>query len=184
VRISAAISVICGSLAVAACALPDTESFRVPDSTNLFRRLSVTSYAEKPLPPVTAADLVDTSGRCAGAYVAPSAGDPGAVTLKDAGVPLIPAAVGLEMTECDVVKRAGVPERVEIGTNERQERTATLSYVRGDRPGVYSFTAGRLKSMEMASVPSEPVKTAKKGKSTKPSKPAQRAAQPNDVSVQ
>ena len=169
---------------MAACALPDTETFRVPDSTNLFRKLSVSSYSEKPLPPVVAADLVDSSGRCAGAYVAPSADDPGAVTLKDAGVPMIPAAVGLEMTECDVVKRAGVPERVQIGTNELQERTATLTYLRGDRPGVYTFAAGRLKSMEMADAPPDQVKTAKKGKPAKPSKPAQRAAQPTGVSVQ
>ena len=42
-----------------------------------------------------------------------------------------PAAIALEMTECDVVKRAGVAERVEIGTNDRRERTATLTYISG-----------------------------------------------------
>ena len=45
----------------------------------------------------------------------PGGGD---VTLKEAGVPMIPAAIGLEMTECDVVKRAGIPDRVEIGGND------------------------------------------------------------------
>ena len=167
--------------------MPDTESFRMPDSTNLFRRLSVTSYTDKPLPPVTAADLVDAGGRCAGAYMPPSGDQPGSgdVTLKDAGVPLIPPTVGLEMSECDVVKRAGVAEKVEIGNNDRRERTVTLTYLRGDRAGVYSFTDGRLRSMEMAASALEPVKTAKKqGKAGKPAKPAQRAAQPSQVSVQ
>ena len=42
---------------------------------------------------------------------------------------MIPAAIALEMTECDVVKRAGLAERVEIGSNERGERTATLTYL-------------------------------------------------------
>jgi hypothetical protein len=185
VRFSATISMLCGTLLVGACALPDTESFRAPDASNLFRRLSVTGYKEKALPPVTPADLVDTAGNCAGAYVPANGDQPGGgdVALKDAGVPMIPAAIGLEMTECDVVKRAGIPERVEIGSNDSRERTSTLTYVRGDRPGAYTFVDGRLKSMEMVAGPPEPPqKTAKKR--AKPAKPAQRAAQPSQVSVQ
>ena len=74
--------------------------------------------------------------------------------------------------------------RVEVQQTAQSERTVTLTYLRGDRPGVYSFTDGRLRSMELAAVP-EPVKTAKKqGKPAKPARPAQRAAQPNQVSVQ
>lgn len=187
-RVSATIPMLCGVFLVGACALPDTESFRAPDATNLFRRLSVTSFKDKELPPVTAADLVDTGGNCAGAYVPASGDQPGGgdVTLKEAGVPMIPAAIGLEMTECDVVKRAGIPERVEIGSNDRRERTTTLTYVRGDRPGAYSFVDGRLKAMEMVAGPPEPPqKTAKKqAKPAKSVKPAKRAAQPSDVSVQ
>ena len=60
---------------------------------------------------------------------------------------MIPTAVALEMTECDVVKRAGFPERVDIGSTERNERQVTLTYTGGTRPGVYMFVAGRLKSM-------------------------------------
>jgi hypothetical protein len=185
VRFSAAISVISGALLVGGCSLPDVDSFRAPDASNLFRKLSVTSsYTEKVLPPVQAADMVDSSGRCAGAYVPPQGGDQptsGDVTLRDAGVPLIPAGIGLDMTECDVVKRAGVADRVEIGANDRRERTATLTYLHGDKPGIYRFTDGRLKSMEMAPEPPAPPKVAKK----KPAKPpARRASQPNTVSVQ
>jgi hypothetical protein len=176
---------LCGALLVGACAMPDTDSFRAPDATNLFRRLSVTSFKDKELPPVTPADLVDTGGNCAGAYVPASGGQPGGdVTFKEAGVPMIPAAVGLEMTECDVVKRAGIPDRVEIGGNDGRERTTTLTYMRGDRPGTYVFVDGRLKSMEMvAGLPEPPQqKTAKK--QAKPAKPAKRAAQPSQISVQ
>jgi hypothetical protein len=83
------------------------------------------------------------------------------------------------MTECDVVKRAGVAERAEIGTNDRRERTATLTYTGGERPGIYNFVDGRLKSMELG--PDQPAasKTAKK-----PAKPTKRAAQPNRVTAQ
>ena len=92
---------------------------------------------------------------------------------------MIPAAIALEMSECDVVKRAGIAERVEIGTNERKERTARLTYVNGQRPGIYNFAAGRLTSMERAPEPAAPAKPGKK-----PAKPVQRAAQPKQTSVQ
>jgi hypothetical protein len=172
-------------LVLGACALPDLDSFRAPDSSSLFKPLSVTGFKEKPLPPVTAADLVDASGRCAGATVPAEAGGDQptgqtGVSLPEAGVPMIPAAIALEMSECDVVKRAGFPERVEIGANERNERTATLTYINGQRPGIYNFTDGRLKSMERAPEPPAPPKPVKK----KPAKPVKRAAKPAQVSVQ
>jgi hypothetical protein len=160
------------ALGAGACAMPDTESFRAPDASTLFRPTSVTNYKDKTLPPVAPVDLVDTNGSCAGA--APPA------TASGEGVPMIPVAIALEMSECDVVKRAGTAEKVDIGTNERRERTATLTYINGQRPGIYYFTAGRLSSMERAPEPIAP--PAKPGK--KPVKPARRAAQPSQVSVQ
>ncbi len=74
--------------------------------------------------------------------------------------------IALQMTECDVVRRAGAPEQVQIGTNERGERTAVITYIRGSRPGIYHFAAGRLTSIERAP---EPVGTRPqpKGKSKK-----------------
>ena len=125
--------------------LPDTESFRAPDSTNLFRRLSVTSFRDKELSPVTAADLVDTAGNCAGAYVPANGDQPGGgdVPLKEAGVPMIPAAIGLEMTECDVVKRAGIPDRVEIGGNGAASARPRSPTCEAIGPGIMpSSTAG------------------------------------------
>jgi hypothetical protein len=164
-------------LALGACAMPDMDSFRAPTAEAIFRPLSVTNVKDRVLPPVAADDLVDASGRCAGAYVPPveSSGEPGSqapVTVQQAGVPMIPSAVALEMSECDVVKRAGFPERVEIGASERNERTAVLTYSGGPRPGVYSFVEGRLKSMERGP---EPVPQARPAK--KPAKPATRPRQ-------
>ena len=166
--------------------MPDMDSFRAPDASALFSARSVSSFRDKVLPPVTAADLVDASGNCAGAY-APAApgGDPAApshVPLREAGIPPVPAVIALEMTECDVVKRAGVAQRADIGTNDRRERTATLTYTSGEKPGIYNFVEGRLKSMELGPEQPAPPKTTKKP--AKSAKPTKRAAQPNQVSVQ
>jgi hypothetical protein len=148
------------ALALGACgtlSLPDADSFRLPDTETLFRPYSVTNFRDRQLAPVTAEDLVDAEGRCAGAAVpAEPSGEPGAgqlaVSPQETGVPTIPAAIVLDMTECDVVKRAGLPQRVEIGS-DGGERSATLTYLSGSRPGIYRFAAGRLKSMERAPEP-------------------------------
>lgn len=165
-------------LALGACALPDYESFRAPTADVLFRPLSVTNYREKVLPPVAAEDLVDASGRCAGAFV-PAGSDPasaqGAVPLPEAGVPMIPSAISLEMSECDVVKRAGVAQRVEIGASGPGGRSVTMTYLTGDRAGVYTFADGRLKSMERGPDQAPPPKVAKKP-AKKPASPKQRTA--------
>jgi hypothetical protein len=168
-------------LALGACALPDYESFRAPSVDTLFRPLSVTNYREKVLPPVPTEDLVDASGRCAGAFVpAAASGDPnapqGGVALPDAGVPMIPSAISLEMSECDVVKRAGVAQRVEIGRGGAGERAVTMTYLSGDRAGVYAFSDGRLKSMERGPEAATQPKAAKKTPAKKPSKPRQQTA--------
>jgi hypothetical protein len=169
VRIAVKFSTLSLVLAVGACAMPDTDSFRAPDASALFRPLSVTNYKDKVLSPVTPADLVDAGGNCAGA-LAPAAAS---------GEAAVPSVIALEMTECDVVKRVGIAERVAIGTNERRERTATLTYINGQRPGIYHFTAGRLAAMDAAPEPPGAPKTAKK-----PAKPAKRAARPGEISAQ
>jgi hypothetical protein len=165
-----------GASMLGACALPEWESFRAPTPDQIFRPLSVTNVKDRVLPPVAPEDMVDASGRCAGAYVPPSASTgEQPVTVQEAGVPMIPSAVALEMTECDVVKRAGFPERVDIGSTERNERQVTLTYAGGARPGIYTFVAGRLKSMERGAEP-PPTKPAKK--------PAKPAPKPRQASAQ
>ncbi len=167
VRLTSRILALSAVLALGACAVPDLDSFRAPDASNLFRKTSVTNFRDKQLGPVAPEDFVDASGRCAGGYATPVA------------IPTVPTTISLEMSECDVVKRVGAPERIAIGTNDRNERTATLTYINGQRPGIYNFTAGRLASMELAPEPPAPVKPAKKQ-----AKPTKRAAQPPRVSVQ
>src|SRR5207244_9059532 len=103
----------------------------------------------------------DNDGRCAAAFVsAEVASDQ--PTPQPASAPLIAGGISLDMTECEVVKRAGAPEKVQIGTNERSERTAVLTYIRGARPGIYYFTSGRLTSLERAPEPPPAPKPAKK----------------------
>lgn len=117
----------------------------VPNPTQFVRK-------ERALTPVTQADLVDASGNCAGAAPAApeSEGAPTAV--------LTTRGVGLEMSECEVVRTAGPPASVEIGANERGDRSVTMIYASPERP-IYHFVGGRLKSIERgAEPPPEPVK--------------------------
>lgn len=66
------------------------------------------------------------------------------------------------MTECDVVRRAGAVEQIDVSVDERGERIVVLTYMRGSMPGVYRFSGGRLVSMERApAAPSAPAKSPK-----------------------
>jgi hypothetical protein len=87
------------------------------------------------LPPVTERDLINQAGQCA----APGATD----ALSQAGI-------SLQMTECEVVTRAGAPDNIEFGNNERTERMVSLTYLGGPRPGIYRFATGRLYAIERA----------------------------------
>lgn len=85
--------------------------------------------------------------------------------------------IALDMSECDVVQRAGAPDNIEFGTGG--ERALVLTYVRGERPGIYRFRAGRLISMERGAEPEpeKPVKPAKKKAPKKSAATAGRATQ-------
>jgi hypothetical protein len=114
---------------------------------------------------VGADDLIDASGRCAGEAAAsapralnftagpqagpttPSAPPPGTAS---GGAPAVRTGVSLGMTECEVVRALGHTDRIEISTNERGQRSVTLTYLTGERPGVYRFVAGQLVSLERA----------------------------------
>ena len=79
-----------------------------------------------------------------------------------------PSGIALQMTECEVVRVAGNTERVEIGSNERGQRSVTLTYMSGPRPGIYRFLGGRLASMERVAEPPQPKKPAKTAKKSAP----------------
>jgi hypothetical protein len=73
------------------------------------------------------------------------------------------------MTECEVVNRAGAPQNVELGTTEQGERSVTLTYTSGPRPGIYRFAGGRLYAIERGQEPPPPEPS--KGKKPPAKKP-------------
>jgi hypothetical protein len=158
--------VLLAALAISGCGAVDYESFRRPEAATIFRPLSVTVTRERTLPPVTAADLVDAEGRCASAAGPVSAEGPSA---EQGAAAVISSGIAIDMTECEVVNRAGAPDQVAVGANERSERTATLTFLRGARPGIYHFTSGRLTSMERAPEPAP---------QQRPARPQRRASTP------
>jgi len=125
---------------------------------------------------VTAEDMVDGDGRCASAPLASAAPAGEGGSTDPVTTPINPAiaigGVALGMTECDVVKRAGPPEKVVIGTNERAERTVVLTYVHSVRSGIYNFNAGRLVSIERVEAPPPPPKPARPAKPKPKPKPS------------
>ncbi len=167
-RTIAKIAVIAAALGAGGCSMIDVDSFKAPDAS-IFTPRSVASLKTSDLKPITAEDLVDGDGRCAAAVAAPDVTADG--TVAALAVPLSPGGIALEMTECDVVKRAGQPERIQVGTNERNERTLVLTYINGDRPGIYNFTSGRLSSMERGPEPPPKPKPAQKAKPKAKPKP-------------
>ena len=94
---------------------------------------------------------------------------------SDGPAPAAPAfsgGVALGMSECQVVRRAGAPNSVTIGADEKGERKVVLSYLGGSSPGIYQFQAGRLKEIAAAPVPEKPAKQPKKKPTTTPAKSA------------
>jgi hypothetical protein len=58
--------------------------------------------------------------------------------------------VALLHTECDVIRGIGAPDSVNISTAPGGGRIAVVTYLRGPRAGIYTFTGGRLSSVEAA----------------------------------
>ena len=119
--------------------------------------------------PVAPEDYVDAQGHCAPGTEAPvMAATPVAAAPAQPGA-AVPAAlpgggVALEMSECEVVRRTGAPDRVEIGATDASERSVVITYLRGPRPGIYRFVSGRLTLVEKAPEPAAPQRTARPSK--------------------
>jgi hypothetical protein len=96
------------------------------------------------------------------------------------GAPPVLGGVALGMSECEVVRRAGMPGNVNIGAGDRGDRKVVLTYLTGTWPGIYTFDSGRLKEVERApGQPApvlEPPKTKKAKKPVKPKTAATPAA--------
>jgi hypothetical protein len=133
----------------------DTEWFSRPG------RLFIRNIEAPPLTPnrpIVAEDLVTAEGYCAG--MAP----PGAPTDANAAAGPVPSTTGtvaLGHTECDVVRGVGAPANVNLSSNPRGDRVAVVTYLQGARAGIYTFTAGRLTSIERGPDQAPPPKTAK-----------------------
>jgi hypothetical protein len=122
----------------------------VPRAADLMRPdwMSFSGHKEEfSLRPAGPEDLVSPEGQCAAAQ-AQSADQSG-----DLPPALLQGGIALQMTECDVVRRAGQPEGIEFGANPGGERTLVLTYMRGPRPGIYRFASGRLQSIERGPEP-------------------------------
>ena len=104
------------------------------------------------------------------AAAAPAEGLVGPDGVCSAGSDQPARGVGLGMTECDLVRVAGPADRVEIGANERGQRTAVITYPQGERAGIYRFVSGLLVSVERS--PEQP-------KPQRPQRPAPRSRQPS-----
>ena len=149
----------------------DAEWFSGP--SRLFIR-NIQAPPLSPDRPVTAEDLVSAEGYCPG--MAPPAGSPAdanAATDAAGGGPVVPSTSGtvaLGHTECDVVRGIGAPASVNLSNNPHGDRVAVVTYLQGQRAGIYTFTAGRLTSIERAPQAEAPPKTAKSAKPKK--KPA------------
>lgn len=148
------------ALALAACAIPDVSQVSLPRvEFKSFIPTDQTQYVNRSKDSAVRPDeFVDASGRCPGAPAAEaSAGSEQAAPPAPAAPPAI-RGVGLEMTECEVVRAAGQPESIQIGANERGERSVVMIYATPERP-TYRFVAGRLVSIERgAEPPPEPSK--------------------------
>jgi len=104
--------------------------------------------------------------------MAPPGGPADANALTEGAAAAPPAsttgAVALGHTECDVVRGIGAPDSVNFSNNPRGDRVAVVNYSKGQRAGIYTFTAGRLSSIERGPEPVAPPKAAKPKAKKKP----------------
>ncbi len=131
------------------------------------KNVSIETPPLSPDKPVTPGDLVSADGGCPGLSAAGPA-DANASTGSTAPAPSTTGTVALGHTECDVVRGIGVPDSVNLSSNSRGDRVAMISYSHGQRAGIYTFTSGRLTSIERGTEPVEQPPKAAKPKGKKP----------------
>lgn len=144
----------------------DAEWFSRPGRL-FIRNISIDAPPLTPDKPVTAEDLVSADGFCPGMSPPGSPVDANAAT-EGAPVPSTTGTVALGHTECDVVRGIGAPAGVSLSNNARGDRVAVITYSQGQRAGIYTFTAGRLSSIERGAEPTAPPKTVKSRTKKKP----------------
>ena len=140
----------------------DAEWFSRPGRL-FIRSVSIDTPPLTPNKPVAAEDLVSAEGFCPG--MAPPGGPADA---NAAPAPSTSGTVALGHTECDVVRGIGAPASVNLSSNARGDRVAVITYSLGLRAGIYTFTSGRLTSIERGPEPVAPPKTVKPTAKKKP----------------
>jgi hypothetical protein len=146
----------------------DAEWFSRPGRL-FIKNVSIETPPLTPDRPVTAEDLVSADGGCPGMAPAGAPTDANAMTDGAAGAPPVAGGtVALGHTECDVVRGIGAPDNVNISNNARGDRVAVVNWSRGPRAGIYTFTAGRLSSVERGAEPVAQPKAAKPKAKKKP----------------
>jgi hypothetical protein len=194
-------ALLLGAGALAGCtqSMPDFTQFKVPTPRS-FLPENMDTYvpptSARADRPVSANDLVDGQGVCTGPAPAPVAAAPAAppptptetaeaalaspAAANAAPTPPVLGSVGLDMTECEVVRTIGSPQSVNISTGERGERQVTMIYMGNERAGTYLFRNGRLSSLERGPEPPPPpkVEPPKKKKPVAKKKPVPRPQQP------
>jgi hypothetical protein len=122
--------------------------------------------------PIGPNDLIEANGTCP--PPAASQPQPSNQAASPAAAPEVPSAlgegVGLGMSECEVVYRAGQPSNIQLGQNPNGDRTAVLTFDGGPRPGIYRFERGRLVEMDRVAEPAPPPAVVKKKPAKKPKK--------------
>ncbi|OKO82847.1 hypothetical protein AC630_12545 [Bradyrhizobium sp. AS23.2] len=143
----------------------DAQWFNTP-SRLFIKSISIESPPLTPEKPVGAEDLVSTDGACPGVAPPPGPADANASTTAPAPTG---GTVALGHTECDVVRGIGAPSTVNLSNDAAGRRVAVVTWTTGPRAGIYTFTSGRLSSIE--GTPEAPVMP----KATKP-KPKKKSA--------
>ncbi len=131
------------------------------------RSVSIETPPLSPERAVTPDELVSADGGCPGMAPPPGAADANALA-EGAPPPSTSGTVALGHTECDVVRGIGAPASVNLSNNPRGDRVAVINYTQGQRAGIYTFTAGRLTSIERGPESAPPPKAAKPKAKKKP----------------
>lgn len=133
--------------------------------------------SEPAQPPQAQAPASPPKSSAAGGMAGELASEPPPPTLQPAnlggvgaGAPPVLGGIALGMTECQAVRRGGLPSNVAISAGDKGERRVILTYLSGPWPGIYHFSDGRLKEVDAAPVPPPSAKPPPKKKVKK--KPA------------
>ena len=147
----------------------DTEWFSRPGRL-FIRNISIDAPPLSPNKPVLAEDLVTAEGFCPG-MAAPGGNPADANALTEGAAAPVPSTTGtvaLGHAECDVVRGIGAPASVNLSNSPRGDRVAVINYTQGQRAGIYTFTAGRLTSIERGPESAPAPKPAKSRAKKKP----------------